>query len=367
MTTWRGRACSFFMSKNRTKTVLFFEIQIVTFAVFSAMEIKSPRAYAQATNPYSVAAGATGYIAKGTTVLSDSVGIYGTLTVDGGSLLTTIDNTGSYKVGLIYVNGSLADHSTITVTNGGTVSTTSKGNIVAGLDAGTIGTLTVTGVGSSLSSGFLQAGNHGDGTINILDGATAKATVTLSANFSGTTAAINLSGAGSTLTTGMLYINADGDGVDTISDGARAIVNTQVVFGSQGGTYGELNIDSGGTLSVGGANSIVDDEGMGGSYLFRIDNGTLEDIQSDLVTSVNINVVNTATIQTNSYVTTLYGQMYGTGSVNKTGAGTLILSADNTYTGATTIAQGVLQLGNGGTTGLIAASSAIHDNGSLVV
>ncbi|MFT9386233.1 autotransporter-associated beta strand repeat-containing protein [Acetobacter sp.] len=293
--------------------------------------------------------------------------IYGTLTVDGGSLLTTIDNTGSYKVGLIYVNGSLADHSTITVMNGGSVSTTARGNIVAGLDIGTIGTLTVTGVGSSLSSGFLQAGNNGDGTINILDGATARATVTLGANFSGTTGAINLSGAGSTLTTGMLYINADGDGVDTISDGARAIVNTQVVFGSQGGTYGELNIDSGGTLSVGGVNRIVDNEGAGGSYLFRIDNGTLENIQSDLVTSVNINVVNTATIQTNSYLTALYGQMYGTGSLNKTGAGTLLLTADNTYAGATTIAQGVLQLGNGGTTGSIAASSAIHDNGSLIV
>ncbi|MBX0346581.1 autotransporter-associated beta strand repeat-containing protein, partial [Acetobacter sp. TBRC 12305] len=68
-----------------------------------------------------------------------------------------------------------------------------------------------------------------------------------------------------------------------------------------------------------------------------------------------------------SNTVTLAQVIDGTGSLSQNGTGTLVLNADNTYTGATTIAQGVLQLGNGGTTGSIAASSAIHDNGSLVV
>ena len=43
-----------------------------------------------------------------------------------------------------------------------------------------------------------------------------------------------------------------------------------------------------------------------------------------------------------------------------------ILTGANTYTGATTITGGTLQLGTSGTTGTLAAGSAITDNGMLV-
>ena len=45
-------------------------------------------------------------------------------------------------------------------------------------------------------------------------------------------------------------------------------------------------------------------------------------------------------------------------SLTKQGAGTLILTADNTYTGGTTVAAGTLQIGNGGTTGSVAGDIA---------
>jgi autotransporter-associated beta strand protein len=56
----------------------------------------------------------------------------------------------------------------------------------------------------------------------------------------------------------------------------------------------------------------------------------------------------------------------GTGSLTKSSSGTLILGGDNTYTGTTTISAGILQIGNGGTTGRLAISSAITNNAALV-
>ena len=58
------------------------------------------------------------------------------------------------------------------------------------------------------------------------------------------------------------------------------------------------------------------------------------------------------------------GIISGTGAMTKTGEGLLILSNDNTYQGLTTVAAGSLQLGNGGTTGMV--SGAIVDNGTLI-
>ena len=58
----------------------------------------------------------------------------------------------------------------------------------------------------------------------------------------------------------------------------------------------------------------------------------------------------------------------GTGNVVslvKIGAGVQTFSGTNTYTGSTTISNGTLQLGNGGTTGSLSTSSIITDNGTL--
>ncbi|MGJ7498299.1 autotransporter outer membrane beta-barrel domain-containing protein [Variovorax sp. RT4R15] len=62
---------------------------------------------------------------------------------------------------------------------------------------------------------------------------------------------------------------------------------------------------------------------------------------------------------------TYAGLVSGTGGLEKTGAGTLTLTQDQAFTGTTTISAGVLQLGNGGTTGSV--SGNIVDNATLVV
>ncbi len=59
------------------------------------------------------------------------------------------------------------------------------------------------------------------------------------------------------------------------------------------------------------------------------------------------------------------GVIGGSGSLTKNGTGTVIFAADNTYLGGTTISAGVLQLGNGGTTGSIVGN--VTDNAVLAI
>ncbi|MFY3535611.1 autotransporter-associated beta strand repeat-containing protein, partial [Achromobacter denitrificans] len=60
---------------------------------------------------------------------------------------------------------------------------------------------------------------------------------------------------------------------------------------------------------------------------------------------------------------TFAGQVSGTGAVEQRGAGTTILTGDNSYTGGTAISAGTLQLGDGGATGAITGNVA--NNGTL--
>jgi autotransporter-associated beta strand protein len=69
-------------------------------------------------------------------------------------------------------------------------------------------------------------------------------------------------------------------------------------------------------------------------------------------------VANAATITSAGLVNTT--------SLTKAGTGKWILSGNNTYTGATTISAGTLQIGANGTSGTLSTSSAITNNGTLV-
>ncbi|MGN6322944.1 MAG: autotransporter-associated beta strand repeat-containing protein [Dyella sp.] len=54
----------------------------------------------------------------------------------------------------------------------------------------------------------------------------------------------------------------------------------------------------------------------------------------------------------------------GSGALTKSGAGSLVLTGDNSYAGGTTISAGSLQIGDGGTTGSV--SGPIVNNGALI-
>ncbi|MBZ9767076.1 autotransporter-associated beta strand repeat-containing protein [Mesorhizobium sp. CA6] len=166
-------------------------------------------------------------------------------------------------------------------------------------------------------------------------------------------------------------LNAGGGTFDT--DSATKLTLTNTVSGA-----GTLTKEGGGTLVLSGANSyqggtvinggtvqITADANLGdaaGKVTF--DGGTLyQQGPASIVTG------HTATLQAGGGTFQIdstvqwEGAIDGAGALTKTGAGALILGADNSYAGGTTIASGILMLGTGGTTGSILGD--VVDNGTL--
>ena len=152
-----------------------------------------------------------------------------------------------------------------------------------------------------------------------------------------------------------------GNGVFTLANSTDAF-NVDVALSDQpassvpwNGTT--LTKNGAGTLTLSAANTYT-----GGT---TINAGTLQIGSGGTTGSVIGNITDNAALAFNRSDTATYdGVVSGTGSLTQAGTGTLILTGDNTYTGATTISAGTLQLGNGGTTGSVASN--ITDNAALV-
>lgn len=80
-----------------------------------------------------------------------------------------------------------------------------------------------------------------------------------------------------------------------------------------------------------------------------------------------VSAVITGAFDTQNFDVAYGGIISGLGKFAKQGAGTLTLTGPSTYSGATTISAGTLLLGNGGTVGSLSPSSAITNNGALLI
>ena len=173
--------------------------------------------------------------------------------------------------------------------------------------------------------------------------------MTVGGNSSSTTYSGVLSGGGS--------LTKNGAGMLTLSGANTFAGLTQI-------TAGTLQWPTENALQ----NSTLDYNSYGGSLSFgSLANATFGGLQGNQALALTRTGGNVAlTVGGNNSSTAYSGVLSGGGTLTKTGTGTLVLSGANTYSGGTTISQGTLQLGNGGTQGTI-ASTTVTDNGTLAV
>ncbi len=290
----------------------------------------------------------------------------GTLTKDGSGTVTLSGaNT--------YTGATTISTGVLNIQNNTALGTAASGTSVAsGAALQTQGGITVTGEALTLNG----IGVADDGALRNVSGTnTWTGAVTL-----GSASRIN-SDAG-TLTLG----GAIGGDTQNLTVGGAG--NT-AISGVIGTTSGSLTKDGAGTLTLSGANtftgattisggilSISTDKNLGtapGSVTandLTLNGGTL---QTTVNMTLNANRgitlgASSGTLDVNSGTTLTYGGIIaGSGSLTKTDSGTLILSGANTYTGATNINAGVLNIQNATALGTAASGTTVASGAALQV
>jgi fibronectin-binding autotransporter adhesin len=192
--------------------------------------------------------------------------------------------------------------------------------------------------GSSSAAGATLVNNAG-GVVNLASG------MALSIGSLSGSGSVYLSN--SALTLGAL--NRDDVISGVIQDGTSAAINAYRQYLGQQPTN-----RTGGSLVKAGTGTLVltgDNTYTGGT---TISAGTLQLGDGGTSGSIVGNVQDDARLVVNrSDSLTLAGDISGTGTLEQVGAGTTVLTGNNSYAGGTTISAGTLQLGDGGTSGSI--------------
>jgi outer membrane autotransporter protein len=332
------------------------------------------------TGPTTVASGTLQ--AGGTNLLSAA----SAFTVNGGATL----DLGSANQTI----GSLAGAGTVnlgagTFTTGGLGTSTSFGGVIAGsgrLVKTGAGNMTLTGAnsytgGTTISGGVLQLGDGGgagsivgdvtdNGSLvfNRSDVSTIAGAISgigsVTQQGTGTTvlAADNMYTGGTTISAGTLQLGnggASGSIVGDVTNNGTLVFNrsdASTFAGAISGS-GALIQQGTGTTVLTGNSSYSGGTAIQAGVLQLGNGGTSGSIVGDVADNGRL-------IFDRSDTVTYPAVISGTGSVKQLGSGTTVFTGNNTYTGGTVIANGALQLGNGGTTGSIVGD--VQDGGTLI-
>ena len=250
----------------------------------------------------------------------------------------------TFSTSQISISGTVTDNGALTFASpdGISIAATLVGS--GTLTQSGTGTLTLTGPNTYTGTTTVQAGTLAAGAVNTLPSLTAvtvEASGTL--NLAGFNQSIgSLAGAGN-VALGSATLTTGNDDTNTLFSGVMSGAGALNKVGTGTFILSGTNTYSGGTMIGAGTLQLGDGSTSGSIVGSVVDNGSLVFDRTDTVT--------------------FPGLISGTGSAAQIGPGTTILTADNTYTGGTTISLGTLQLGNGGATGSILGD--VIDNGTL--
>ncbi|WP_395746032.1 autotransporter-associated beta strand repeat-containing protein [Prosthecobacter sp.] len=321
----------------------------------------------------------------------------------GGSNLASAIIVGSHAIlelnGLDTKIGSLAGSGTVqnnsstaaTLTTSGNDTSTHFSGIIQDGGAGALslvklgtGTFTLSGGNTytgttTISAGELQIGSGGTtGTLGT-GAVTNNASLTINRS-DAITLANNISGSGNFTQAGMGTTTLTGDssysGSTTINSGVLSVavladggVNSNL--GASSNAAGNLVLNGGALQYTGGATSTdrLFSIGSNGGTLDASGTGAVKFGNTGSLDFNGQSGIRTLTLTgSNTDGNTLaavIGDNGGATALTKSGTGSWVLTATNGYTGATTISGGTLQIGDGGTTGSLSASSVLNNNGTL--
>ena len=287
--------------------------------------------------------------------------------------------TGSSSIQSLNGAGTVAlGGNTLDITNGNAT----FGNTFSGVASGS-GGLTVSGGTETLTGANTYTGDtvvaSGAG-LNLPGSVTGALTTAGTTDVDGGTVAGLTTNSGTlTAEKGKLADVANNGGTATLSDTtAGAVTNAAgATFSATGGTI--ASAANSGTMTLGAGNTVSGDVTQTAGSL-KLDGNTVDgtvaanggtfDVASAGSTAGSLSGTASGTLDGTLDLTkassTYSGGMSGSGGLTVSG-GTETLAGTNTYTGATTISEGTLQLGTGGTNGSLSGSSAIHNNGTLMV
>ncbi len=324
-------------------------------------------------------------------VLTQAFGIGSAVTVntDGTLDLNDLDQTIGSLAG---DPGGSVTLGTATLTTGGNDDSTEFTGVISGDVGGGItkvgtGIFTLSGINTytgatNVNEGILQAGAAADGqafgdrsAVTLLD----VTGVALDLNdFSQTIGSLEgggLDGGNVTLGDGTLTIGTTGGSTDFagVISGTGGITkdlaSTQILSGLN--TYTGNTLVSAGILRAGVATSAFGigsavTVNSGGTLDLNDFDQTIGSLAGDPGGSVTLG---TATLTTggNDSSTLFNGVISESGALIKVGSGTFTLAGSNTYTGATTVSSGVLQVDVNNALGTAAAGTTVEDGAALVL
>ena len=265
------------------------------------------------------------FIVNGATVQGNSAGNY------------QVQDPGSSII--VKNGGTLSTAGSVMATNGATIQVTDPGsrlnsNVLVGV--GGQGTLNASS-GGEVSSGILYIGENdgGNGVVNIQGGTLDSTTIELAptGHASGT---LNLSGSGTTATAMNVYLNGRGSSSNSNPSGNSTV---NIDSGASLETSRLSLFESNAVVNVNAGSLIVDLSILG-------DPGTAINLQADPAGGHALVI--------NAPVGIFAGNITGAGSLILTGTGgpngvigngiRVVLEGENTYTGATVVQKGDLQL-----------------------